>query len=241
MGRLSAIDFNPDTGRLWAVVEGYEAWVVEAVVLPTSVGPAIGNVSIYPRQTLLVQVTEGAVVGKKVVDHTGETVPSGVTDLPDGQHWTGEARDVPPGGVPARLIRQLNVGELVALARASAHDEQDRLTGAAERASDPAFAEYLRGVAAKAGGITERPSRRGRRGNGIDHYLVWAVRYSQKVATGSKRPIAELAEEHNEEIVYVRDTVTDARRRHKLLSGAPGQGRAGGQLSERALELLAKR
>jgi hypothetical protein len=57
---------------------------------------------------------------------------------------------------------------------------------------------------------------------------------------GVAHPIKELAEETGERPTYVRDTITDARRRYGLLTTA-GQGRAGGTLTEKARELMKAR
>jgi hypothetical protein len=88
--------------------------------------------------------------------------------------------------------------------------------------------------------LTGESKRPGRRGNGIDHYLTWAVRYADKVRAGRLHPVSELAREYGESATYVRDTITDARRRYQLLT-KPGQGRAGGELTEKALGLRAER
>jgi hypothetical protein len=82
--------------------------------------------------------------------------------------------------------------------------------------------------------------RTGRGGNGIDHYLIWAVRYSRKIEMGVRNPHRELAKEHQVDWTYVRDTVTDARRRYGLLTDGV-RGRAGGSLTAKARELLKER
>jgi len=92
-----------------------------------------------------------------------------------------------------------------------------------------------------------RPKRPGRKGHGIEHYLRWAILYSEKA--GDRAPLRRLAEEHLEELggdldkaqVWVRDTVTTARRRYGLLSAPPGPGRAGGELTAKARQLIKER
>ena len=81
--------------------------------------------------------------------------------------------------------------------------------------------------------------RSGRRGNGIDHYLFWSVAYVDKLRKGVRYPIAELAADTGRDRAYIRDTIRDARTRYGLLTPV-GQGRAGGDLSEKALRLLAE-
>jgi len=59
------------------------------------------------------------------------------------------------------------------------------------------------------------------------------------VRSGVRFPIKALADEHELTVRFVRDTITDARRRHHLLT-KPGQGRAGGQLTPEAHKVLAE-
>lgn len=80
--------------------------------------------------------------------------------------------------------------------------------------------------------------RAGKLGNGIDHYLVWAIRYVEMCEIEAKNPIKALAEKYDKSVVYVRDTVTDARHRYGLLE-SNGQGRAGGALTDKALSHIA--
>jgi hypothetical protein len=59
----------------------------------------------------------------------------------------------------------------------------------------------------------------------------------EKVHGGVRQPIVALANEHNEKETYFRDTIAVARRKYHLLTPS-GQGRAGGQLSPKAVQLL---
>jgi hypothetical protein len=112
-------------------------------------------------------------------------------------------------------------------------------------ADHPDIAAAWLQIADKAAALAKPPTRPGRRGNGIEHYLTWAARYAEKVnATPRERnPIAALAEEWEGSGVtrtYIRDTITDARRRYGLLTSS-GQGCSGGELTEKALALIAER
>ncbi len=160
--------------------------------------------------------------------------------------WSTDPADVPKGGMPARLVRAINVGELLDLATAEAKRRGTDGAGqsAIFRTSDPSFAAYL-AEAAKADLKAAKKlagRKTGRRGLGIDHYLLWAVRYAERVAEpgGKRRPYHDLSEQHRVTVRYVRDTVQDAKIRYGLLT-KPGQGKAGGQLTEKALQLLAER
>jgi len=119
-------------------------------------------------------------------------------------------RALPPA-MPTRLTGKIDLRELVSLADQCAANEHHR-----------------------------KHVRPGRKGHGIDHYLLWASRYATSVASGARRPIAALAAEHGEDRNYVRDTINDARHRHGLLTD-PGQGRAGGELTTKARQLMWER
>jgi hypothetical protein len=235
------LDFSPDGRWLVATIEGYPDWVVRVSLLETDSGPAIAELQVRPWQQHYAQKSKKG-WQRYWVRRDGTTTPIKSAPLAEAGDWSGEPSDLPPGGIPARLIRSINAGELLSLVRRCARDEQLTMNEGADRVSerDPAWAAYMRDIAAASETLTGEPKRRGRLGNGIDHYLTWAVRYSEKVSAGETHPIAALASEHGETRNYVRDTITDARRRHGLLT-YPGQGRAGGVLSEKALDLLATR
>jgi hypothetical protein len=148
--------------------------------------------------------------------------------------------DLPTGGMPARLLRAVSLGELLELARKAAREGRDSTLGPAD--TGPAI-DYLRAdLERRAAMLASRPPKRpGRKGNGIDHYLAWAERYAEKVGHGATHPVADLAREMGEPHFYVRDTITDARRRYGLLEPALGQGRASGGLTPKALALIAQR
>jgi hypothetical protein len=88
-----------------------------------------------------------------------------------------------------------------------------------------------------AGAKREKP---GRKGHGLDYYVGWAGRYADLVQGGDRHPIKTLAVERGLPSDYVRDTINTARRTHHLLTD-PGRGRAGGQLTAKALQLIAER
>jgi hypothetical protein len=198
---------------LYARIPDYPAWVVEVVVRLTESGPIASNIQVSPAASFAQE-----------------------PDAPE------ELR-LPAGGIPTRLLRQINVGQLLALAQEIGRQQGREL--AAETQKGREFVDYGDGHilnyvdAFRDLGEADR-TRPGRRGNGIDHYLVWAVRYDLKVRASCPHPIAELAEEHGESKSYIRDTIADARRRYGLLTTA-GQGRAGGTLTKKALALLAER
>jgi hypothetical protein len=213
-----------DAGRLIATIEGYPAWCVDVQVLLTDSGPAVSDLSVYPYQ--------GA----------WNEADGRVAHPESGRRWSGFAADVPPAGLPTRALRRVNVGELRMLASQQAGELRVRaLAGKKRLPRKSPLASHFDDVAASSGRLAGESKRPGRRGNGIDHYLTWAIRYADKVQAGRLYPVSELAREYGESATYVRDTITDARRRYQLLSAKPGRGRAGGELTEKALELRAER
>jgi hypothetical protein len=141
-------------------------------------------------------------------------------------------------------MRAINVGELLDLARQRARAGGESLSKFLDDYkfdTDDPIGSYLTALAAESQALSTTRPRTGRKGNGIDHYLTWAIRYADKTRAGVRNPHAALAVEHpGFSTNYIRDTVTDARRRYQLLTDA-GQGRAGGELTAKALALIAKR
>lgn len=225
-----------DRGHLTVQVDGYPGWVLEVVVMPTPTGLAVTDLSVIPYQLTYQGPDEGSLkMGSRII-RKGERWPE--------SSWSELGEDVPPGGIPTRLMRAINMGQLVALARKHLAADGAFKAGAAkrlgERNSD--LADQFRTMAQESVSLSavDPVKRSGRRGNGIDHYLRWAMLYDEKIRAGVTHPNKELAEEHHETPTYVRDTITDARRRYKFLTDA-GQGRAGGLLTEKALALIAER
>ena len=82
------------------------------------------------------------------------------------------AADVPSGGIPARLVRAINAGELLDLHQRSAREALPKMALREDRE------DFVQATARLA---EANRTRSGRKGNGIDHYLGWAVRYAEKV------------------------------------------------------------
>jgi hypothetical protein len=203
---------GPARVRILASIAGRAEWAIEALVLITDEGPGVAELKIRPRGS-----------------HAGGGIPS--------------------GGITTRLMREINVGELIDLARDCVRSRVAAILAVADDPSpglgtttafDDQVAATLRGQAKAVGALTGERKRPGKRGNGIDHYLKWASLYAGKVAVGVRNPNVVLADEFGVTPEYVRDTVTDARRRYGLLTLSPGRGRAGGTLSPKALALIAE-
>lgn len=87
-----------------------------------------------------------------------------------------------------------------------------------------------------AAAFDDRPRRAGRPGRNDAYYAMWALRYVQRVSTGSRSPLKDLATEHGLKVSQVRDIVSEARRRDLLT--ATLRGRSGGDLTEQARRLI---
>jgi hypothetical protein len=122
---------------------------------------------------------------------------------------------VPPGGITTRMLRQVRTGAIIASARAAA-----RAIGAIMPDAAPDLS------------VSERVGRRGRDDR---FYARWAAEYADAL-TRSPNPVAEMAGRHHLSPSQVRNLV-HACRNKKMLTAAPS-GRAGGELTARAIELL---
>lgn len=210
---------GPGGLRILASFSGRPEWAIEVLVLATDAGPCVRELKVQPHE---------------------------------GHNYAKEGGAMPRGGITTRLMRDVNVGELLDLARDCARSREATVLAVA---GNPApdlpitddfreeLAATLRQQAATIGALSHRSRRPGKRGNGIDHYLTWAVRYAEKVAAVPRvrNPNVVLAKEFRETPEYVRDTITDARRRYGLLTASPGRGRSGGTLTPKALDLIAQR
>lgn len=83
---------------LWASIKGYPEWLVRAAVAATENGPTIIELCVRPRAST------------KFDDGTSDEPAS-------PQDMRVDANSVPAGGVLARLVRAINAGELLDLAR----------------------------------------------------------------------------------------------------------------------------
>lgn len=132
--------------------------------------------------------------------------------------WSGRQdalREVPDGGVSARLLRCIRLTDLQQLV-------MSELPATSGAAGQPA-----RSARVGRPGSAGRPDRQ---------YAEWAFRYAKKLAEGSRSPIKDLAAEHGRSPGQVRDLIHDARVRGLL--SKERQGRAAGSLTPKAIQLL---
>jgi hypothetical protein len=143
--------------------------------------------------------------------------------------------DPTQGGITARWLRALPFGRVVDEARQSLIEQLESALDEAERGGDGYWGRMLEGDdrdwAVWAERFSSRPGRRGR--SDLDYARI-AQLY---VAQDPKRPVADMAGILSLNSATVANLVYECRRRG-LLSAA-SSGRAGGELTERARELLA--
>jgi hypothetical protein len=113
------------------------------------------------------------------------------------------------------MLREIRTGAVIASAR---------MTGRVLAAYVPDSAPDL--------SVSERV---GRRGRDDLYYARWAAEYADAL-TRSPNPVAELAGQHHLSASQVRNLV-HACRKKEMLTAAPA-GRAGGELTARAIKLL---
>ena len=151
-----------------------------------------------------------------------------VGHLPDPGVWADSPKALPldlegvaPGGITARLLREIRVNDLL----------KNALALVAQVAGWNVPHSGL------AQGLGELPvDRPGRAGRDDRFYIPWALRYDQKVAEGSRKPVSELAQEGGfGSRDSVRDVIHECRVRQLLTKAAPG--RPGGRLTAKARAL----
>jgi hypothetical protein len=131
------------------------------------------------------------------------------------------------GGITGELLRRIPIGEVLdAVSRKLRTMPLDQFDyPAAER----------REVRALGRRFAAQP-RPGRRGRDDEFYAVLANEYLRLLATGSRRPVADLARLQHLSVSQVRSLLVGARRRGLLTPGLVG--RPGGSLTDKAEALL---
>lgn len=133
--------------------------------------------------------------------------------------------EVPPGGLSARTLRRIPFARLHQVAR-----ELVRREGVGDETGTVALFDFV-----EQRPLERRPGRRRR--PDLDYARV-ARAYTVAIATGSRSPVADVAQAMNEPRGFVRDMLAEARRRD--LVTRPVAGRSGGDLTDKAKGLLAE-
>jgi hypothetical protein len=157
----------------------------------------------------------GWVVAYRVVDHGGDVR---VAEL--RVSWGGAPTTVPPRGLPSRVLKHVKLSEplreVSALrpTRARARDRDDQTV------------------------VASPGKRRGRRSHDEALLARVAADYVEGFRLDPRSPLRYVAERHGQPITRVRGWVYAARERGFLALSGRGQGRVGGTLSDRAVNVL---
>lgn len=143
----------------------------------------------------------------------------------------GAAAKVPRGGLTTGLLRKVKLGSYVRYARRTLEALTKRLAEYLEHAPAGTGAEFYRALASPAA-----PPARRRRGRPDRFYARLAAGYLRAWEHGSRRPVAELADQHGVPQPQMRDMLHEARERGLLTKGDPGK--SGGALTAPARALL---
>jgi hypothetical protein len=161
-----------------------------------------------------------AIVELRVFPGEDRDDPDAAPEIGEWSRTANGLTDLPPGGITARLLRDISVSDLEQTLQEALH----------ESSTHP----VLRAIARDVDAHSERPGRRGRPDL---HYARWAARYVDALRHSST-PNAHLADEAGLRPEQVRDAIHEARARGLLTK--TGRGRAGGQLTTKAVNLLAE-
>lgn len=197
-----------DVNEAWVEVPTGDGWIAAYRIVRAGTRQTIGEIRVFPDER------------KR-----------------DPGRWSGRAASVPEGGLPGSVLRDLTVSS--ALERFDAIIERwDADTGGY------VSAEVLKRFGLERSGETA-PKRPGRAGRDALYFATWAAAYVEQIQSGNTHPIETLAQDPPVRFRgdkrklsphTVRGIIVEARGR-KLLSPAP-RGKAGGELTGRALRIL---
>lgn len=147
----------------------------------------------------------------------------------------------PAGGLHGRLLREIRLAEIVEQAHKRLRNKAGK-QAMAFVSDGPLLPEVATMMFQTVGRLAQASQKgSGRVARDDTFYAAWAALWDDKLASGSRRPRAELAEEHPEigGHAQVRDVVHEARRRGFLRWPRPNEkGLAVGGLTDKARALL---
>ena len=202
---------KPDVGAVeicedWVETPLGDDWVVAVRILPQDGQPVVGELRVFPSEP-----------GRPVY----------------GGRWSaevlGDKAKVPRGGLTARLLREVRIGESLRFFTSGFRDRHKswlELIGI--------WPQGRRGYTLPS---TRNVSRLGRRGKPDIFYANIAKDYVKRVIAGSRSPVKEMAKARRFPPENMRDMVHEARRRGLLTSGK--QGKLGGGLTDEVRAILA--
>jgi len=185
-----------------------DRWLAAYRLIPRHGHPVIAELRLFPIEP-----------GKHDAGHWGEA-------------WLGPKAKIPAGGITARLLRQVRVGE-----------HAGHLDGILENMKKQ-FGVILyepKGVLGRLGFVADAPltPKLGRKPLPDVEYARIAVVYDKALRAGNRRPVVAVAKAWRIPIPKARDVIHRARERG-MLTPASKQGRASGGLTSRAQAFLSK-
>jgi hypothetical protein len=187
----------------------------------------------------------GWVCTYRLANQDGQSVIAELSIHPSG-------KDVPQGGLTTRILRRVRLGAHLAAITATVRGwasggtpRKDRTThipaapGRSAQVRVVFGAEDLDRDTAEGLGFSGPPRERrpGRPGRSDREFAELAEQYVDARGRGSTRPTADVARERGYDVAHIRDGIHEARERG-LLTRPATKGRAGGELTPRARELL---
>jgi len=174
-------------------------------------------------------IQDGHVVVAEVRVFPRERAPgAGVAGL-----WSAEVlgnrASAPRGGITSRLLRKIPIGEYPAHVR-SVIGPWHQIEGMPRESVTVGFPGVV---------VAERPRPERNTGRPDWFFAQLAADYVDAVASGSRRPVADLARRRRFPPARIRDMLHEARERGLLSRGE--RGRRGGYLLPRAMEILRQR
>lgn len=137
--------------------------------------------------------------------------------------------NAPEGGIPRRLLGSISTPQLVAMAQENAGYHPGYIVAGFEV---PADVKTLASATPK-----RRPARNER---SEAFYATLAKEYHDLVVAGVTKPAKVIAERRHLSYGTVRNLLVEVRRPSRKMLTKPGRGLTGGQLTPRALEVLAR-
>ncbi len=197
----------------WIEVPAGEGWLAAYRVVMTETGPVIGELRVLPAEN-------------------AHRSPG---------RWSEDPSFVPAGGIPARVLRRLRLTDPIGLF--------ERFVKKWESEHGDEVTRRVFGRLSSPPSRTPVPKRTGRAGRSDAFYARWAAAYVERLRRGSRHPVRDLAARPPVKIsgfasssdapeATVRAIIHEARRRD-LLTAAP-RGRAGGELTDKAREAVAR-
>ncbi len=191
------------TSNAWVEAPVGEDWIAAYRLVLQRGRPVVGELRVFPAQRKL----------KK----------PGMWDA----EWAGSSVDVPSGGLPARTLRAIKIGEHLRFG-------SQALGWLYESESEESFKRYT-GMAEYSPKATG-PERKRARGRSELWYARLARDYVNAVQARERKPVEKVAAKHSLTAGNARVSVHGARKRGLLTAATPGA--AGGQLTARARRVL---